>query len=130
MEVVAVAGVAVVAAFLSVLLKQHRPELAMGIGLVAGTGILMLLLRYAIPMVDQLREMLSKSGVSGEYVTVLFKALGVCLLTQLASDTCKDAGEQALASKAELAGKISLLVLALPLFQKLADLALSLIRYE
>ena len=35
----------------------------------------------------------------GEYGLILFKALGICLITQLASDACRDAGEAALASK-------------------------------
>lgn len=63
----------------------------------------------------------------GEYGLILFKALGICLITQLASDACRDAGEAALASKADLAGKVTLLVLALPLFQKIGELAVSLI---
>ena len=45
----------------------------------------------------------------------------------MASDACRDAGEAALASKADLAGKVTLLVLALPLFQKIGELAVSLI---
>lgn len=45
-------------------------------------------------------------------------------------DACKDAGESALASKAELAGKLMLLMLALPLFEKIAQLAASLINGE
>ena len=48
------------------------------------------------------------------------------VLTQLAADACKDAGESALASKAELAGKVGLIMLSLPLFQKIAELAVSL----
>ena len=57
----------------------------------------------------------------------MFKALGICLLSQLAADACRDAGENAMAEKAELAGKVFLLLLALPLFEKIAELALTLI---
>ena len=57
----------------------------------------------------------------------MFKTLGICFLAQFAADSCRDAGESALASKVELAGKISILVLSLPLFEDIAQTALGLI---
>jgi len=50
------------------------------------------------------------------------RAAGVCLVTQLTADTCRDAGESSLASKAELAGRFLLLVMALPLFERILTL--------
>ena len=55
------------------------------------------------------------------------KTLGICFLTQFAVDSCKDAGESALASKVELAGKVTVVVMALPLFQSIASTAVSLV---
>lgn len=127
MELTAIAGVVVVAAFLAVLLRQQRPEQAMAIGLLAGIGVLVLVLTKALPTISSIKEMLDSSSLPGDYGVILFKALGICLLTQLAADTCRDAGETALAGKAELAGKVGLVMLSLPLFQKIADLAISLI---
>ena len=66
-------------------------------------------------------------GISGEYGVILLKTLGVCFLTQLSADSCRDAGEGALAAKVELAGKLFIVILALPLFQQIAGSALSLI---
>ena len=48
------------------------------------------------------------------------------MLAQLSADACRDAGETALAEKAELAGKVFLLLIALPLFEKVAELAVRL----
>ena len=123
-----VVSAAVVAAFLTVVLRRYLPEQALAVGLIGGVVILAVAGISAMPVLDEIRALLSDGGVSGEYVTVLFKALGVSLLTQLAADACRDAGEQGLAAKAEFAGKIAMLVLALPLFGKVGDIALSLIR--
>ncbi len=127
MEIMAIAGVVVIAAFLAVLLRQQRPEQAMAVGLLAGIGILALVLTKAVPVFSTLQDLLGTAALPEEYGQVLFKALGICLLTQLATDACKDAGESALAAKAELAGKLFLLMLALPLFEKIAEIAVSLI---
>ena len=47
-------------------------------------------------------------------------------LTQLTADTCRDAGETALAAKAELVGRVLLLAVAVPLFQDLLTLVTAL----
>lgn len=122
-----IAGVVVVAAFLAVILRQQRPEQALAVSLAAGLGILALVVSKALPVIGSLRELLEGAALPAEYGAILFKALGICLLTQLAADACRDAGEAALASKAELAGKLLLLTLALPLFEKIAQTAASLI---
>ena len=79
------------------------------------------------PAIKEITTLLSGVGLSEKYGIILFKSLGVCFLAQFAADSCRDAGENALASKVELAGKISILVLSLPLFEEIAQTALGLI---
>ena len=122
-----IAAVAVIAAFLAVMLRRTHPEQAMAVTLMAGIAVLAVVLGQVLPLLEDVRDMLEQSGLSRDYTRVLFKSLGVCLITQLAADACRDAGEQGMAAKAELAGKWMLLALALPLFKSVADIALALI---
>ena len=115
----------VVAALLVVLLRDLRPEQGMLLRVVAGAVVLAAVLSQLSPLISSLQRMLSMSSLSWEYSSLLFKGLGICLLTQTAADTCRDAGETALAGKAELSGKITLLLLSVPLFAKVAELAIS-----
>lgn len=128
MELTTILSMLLIAAFLTVLLRRYRPELAMGVGIVAGTIALLAVLKTATPAVSQLQALLDGAALPQAYTAILFKALGICLLTQLTADACRDAGESALAAKAELAGKLLLLVLSLPLFEKITSLALSLLQ--
>lgn len=128
MELTTILSMLLIAAFLSVLLRRYRPELAMGVGIVAGAIALLAVLKTAAPAVSQLQALLDGAALPQAYTAILFKALGICLLTQLTADACRDAGESALAAKAELAGKLLLLVLSLPLFEKITSLALSLLQ--
>lgn len=127
MEVTGYLAAAVMAAFLAVVLRRYAPEQGLAVGLIAGVLILLAAFSGSLPVLRELEALLSRSGLSNEYVSVLLKALGVCLLTQLASDACRDAGEQGLSSKAELVGRLALLTLSLPLFRKVGELAVSLI---
>lgn len=128
MELTTILSMLLIAAFLTVLLRRYRPELAMGVGIVAGAIALLAVLKTAAPAVSQLQALLDGAALPQAYTAILFKALGICLLTQLTADACRDAGESALAAKAELAGKLLLLVLSLPLFEKITSLALSLLQ--
>ena len=127
-EMVAVGGLAVIAAFLAVVLKPQRPELALALTLLAGIGVTAAVLARVVPVLQTAQSLLDQAALSGETGKLLFKSLGICLLTQLTADVCRDAGENGLAAKTELAGKVTMLALALPLFEQVGALALQFIR--
>ncbi len=127
MEIGVCCGVLVIGAFLAVLLRQYRPELALGISVLSGCAVTAVLIAAMSEPLATATAWLRRGGVESETITLLLKALGVCLLTQLTADVCRDAGESALAARAELAGKAALLVLILPLFVQIVDLAVLLV---
>ena len=127
MEMTQVVGFAVVAVSLVLILRQSRPEL----GMLAALGSCLLLLGAALWGMDRLLqaagEMARQAGAEEESLQVLFRSLGICVITQLAADTCRDAGESAIASRVELAGRVAVLLCALPLVQQLLELAFVLV---
>ncbi len=126
MKMTAIVVLLLITACLNVVLRKYQPETALGVGIVAGVVVLAALLSQLLPVLNELREMLDEAALPHTYVDILFKALGICLLTQFSADACRDAGETALGAKAELVGKVMLMILALPLFREITRLALSL----
>lgn len=110
-----VSGVA--AAMLSLVLRHYRGEFSMVISLCCGMGLLGACCLMAAPVITQLEEMAQEAGIGGEYMTILLKATGITYLGQFACDVCKDAGEQAIGQKIELASRIGVLLLSMPLYQ-------------
>lgn len=121
-----VIGFCFCAAALSVLLRQYRPEHSLLLSIGCGVGILIWLLEELAPLAEQIRR-LSSMAFSGEASEILLRSLGICLITQIACDTCRDAGEGAIASRLETAGKAAMLLLAAPMFTQLLEQALALI---
>ena len=76
-----------------------------------------------IPVTEKISGLCSGIPSGSEYLAILFKGLGISYLTQLASDICRDSGESSLAVQTETAGKTALLIIALPLFEKVSELA-------
>lgn len=127
MNIIAIAGTAVVAAILAAMLKRYHQEYSVILSIAAGVIILFEIFANISPAIKQIGTLLSSAGISSEYAVILFKALGICFLAQFAADSCRDAGESALASKVELAGKIAIVILSLPLFEGIANTAVGLI---
>lgn len=127
MNVMAVAGIALCAAVIAAMLRRYHQEYAILVSIAAGIVILTAVLAAAVPAIRQVNALLTAADIPAQYAVILLKALGICFLAQFAADSCRDAGESALASKLELAGKIAIVILALPLFQKIAQTAVGLI---
>ena len=77
--------------------------------------------------VEELAGIFQKSNLDNSVFKAVLKALGLCYITNFASDTCRDFGQTSLASKVELAGKISIVILTLPLINSILSVALELI---
>ena len=127
MNITALVGVGLVAAVLSIILRQYNKEFGFYIPLAAGIIILTAVITAMRPALDTVNNLMTAAGMNNIYGQTLLKGLAVCYLTQLATDTCKDAGETAIAGKLELSGKIAIVLLSLPLFHSLVELITGLI---
>lgn len=119
---VAAVGVLLCAAVLATVLRAQRPELALGLSIVAGMLVVGVLLKQLTPLLASLRRMLTVGGLSDSVLAVVLRAAGVCFVTQWAADTCRDVGQTALAGKAELTGRVLLLLMTVPLFEQVLAL--------
>lgn len=127
MDMITVTGMAVITVALGTVLKQKNPEYALMLSLLTGVLIIGMMLTAAVPLFERITALLSASGAKAEYVEILFKALGLCFITQIACDSCRDLGETAVAAKVETAGKIAVLLISLPLFERILSIVGSLI---
>ena len=126
MDFLKIAALAVSAAVLTLVIRRLRPELGLTLSLAAGALVMLLALPTLGQLISGLSALAATGGVSDRYMAQLLKVAGVSLLMDFAAQTCRDAGEEGLAMKAELAGRVMLLSLALPSMQTLLTQILSL----
>ena len=118
MWIIAAAAAGLVGTVLALILGQYRPEFRMLVTAAATLLLMAMVLEQLSPVLEQLRSTMELTGLTGDYAAILFKAVGICLLTQLAGDVCRDSGESSIASKIELAGRAAILLTAMPLIQE------------
>ncbi len=119
-----VVGAGLCALVALLLLRELRRELAplflLGFTVVLLTSLLGRL-GDAFAFVKECTE-----GTGGERLVTVLKALGITYLSSLAAELCRSAGEGGLAGLMEMAGKAELLLLCIPLFRSVLEMALSL----
>lgn len=125
-NIAAVVGLALTATILCKLMDKYDKVYSVFIAIGATAAIMLLLFVSISPITVAVSSLFSRSGLDSGYLAVLIKALGICYITQFAYDICKDSGENAIATQIELAGKIALLLLALPLLNTLVETVLHL----
>jgi stage III sporulation protein AD len=128
MNILSIVGLAITASVLAVLIKKYKPDQGIVISIAATVLIFSILIPKLQPAFSEISKLLSGANINNEYMTVLIKSLGVCFVAQLASDICRDANETAIATNVEMAGKIAVLLIALPLFGEIADLVVNLMK--
>lgn len=126
MDFMKIAAVAVCAAIMALMLRRMRPEAGGVLALAAGVMVMLLALPTVAQLIGGLAGLAQSGGVSDGYLLQLLKVAGISLLMDFAAQTCRDAGEDGLAMKTELAGRVMLLSLALPFMQTLLGHILSL----
>lgn len=127
MDITSLVGLAVLSAVLCVIVRQMKPELALGVSIACGVILMGAVISMLAPSVELISQLTESAGLDGGYSRTLFKALAVCYISQLGSDCCRDAGESAIASKIELAGKAAVVVISLPVFSSLAEMVTELL---
>ncbi|MCY6354070.1 stage III sporulation protein AD [Clostridium sp. ZS2-4] len=115
MEIIKVVGFAFVALSIVLVVKHRRSDLAVHISLAAGILIFIFMIDKVTSVLQLLQELALKANIDFIYLNIVFKILGIAYLASFCSEICKDAGESSLASKVEFAGKILILVLAIPI---------------
>ena len=118
------AGFAVCAALVALILRRLRPEAGWGVSL--GAVVLLAALPALSALVRGIASLSAMSGLDDSFMQQLLKIAGLSLLLDFAAQTCRDAQEEALALKVEFAGRVLLLSSALPVLQALLSQLVSL----
>ncbi len=109
----------VASAILAVLLRQYVREQSLFISIAACVAVTGALFGMLTPVLGDIRDIFLDSGLPESYISLVFKATAICLITQITSDLCRDSGETAIASAAELWGRGAVTFITLPLVRTL-----------
>lgn len=115
MNIVTVAALAVCISVLAMCVKEIKPEVGQLISIAASVVLVMYIIPYASDCLEAVKEFSQYSKATSEFIGPILKITGIAYITQIGSELCIDANEKALASRVEMAGKIAICILTIPI---------------
>jgi len=126
-EIVRIALIGIVSGVLIVAVKQKQPEMGMQISIVAGLIIFIYVLDYLVTAVEYIRDIVGRYDIPYEGITIVLKIIGIAYICEFAVQVLADTGEEAIASKVELAGRVLIIVLSLPVITSFLNMVLQML---
>ena len=93
--------------------------------LIVTLGIIITLAASAL---GELFSVLGSNGETEKYANIILRALGVALLGHFASLICRETGSESLSFGIELAAKIEIFVLCIPLIREIMSCAIAILK--
>lgn len=115
MEIAQVVGFGVIAAVIIIFIRQSRPDIAQLLSIAVGVVIVIYLLGYLNLIVDIITDLALEAEINTVFLRTLLRVIGVAYIAEFGAQVCRDAGEGSIAMKIELAGKLIILVMAIPI---------------
>ncbi len=127
MTIFKVIGFGIIAVSLIIILKQQKQEIAL-LCVVASSVIMLTFifddLKNVISLIDKL---VVDSAIDSSFLKIILKVIGISYMVEFGKDICKDAGESAIANKIEMAGKVIIVSLSIPVIASLLDIVAELV---
>jgi stage III sporulation protein AD len=115
MDILQIVGLGLVATFLTLVVKEQKPIFALIVAMVTGIIIFLYLIGKISEVIQVLERMAVQANVNLVYLETVLKIIGIAYVAEFGAQVTRDAGQGAIASKIELAGKVLILVMAIPI---------------
>lgn len=114
------AAAVLLAVVMMLMLRRH--EIGVLLGIVVCVMALMAAVEYLQPVRELLDSLKTLGELDGELITVLLKAVGISLVTEISCMVCADSGNASLGKALQFLGTAVVLWMSIPLFTALLDL--------
>lgn len=121
MDVIRLVGFSMFALFLILTVKEQRKDIALVLSIATGVGLLLFSITKISAIVEMLDDLILKSGINKEFFIIILKVTGISYIIEFGRNICIDAGENSVANKLEIAGKVIVISLSLPLISALVN---------
>lgn len=121
MIITKIVGFGILASIIAVILKEQTKEISLIVIIASTIMLLFVSLNYIKPIVSLITNIVSTSSIDNAYIVVILKIIGISYMIEFGKDICLDAGQNAIANKMEIAGKVIIVSLSLPIIASILE---------
>lgn len=122
-----IVGLGLIATILILVLKEQKPLFAFLLAMCTGIIIFLYLVEKIGGIISVLQELAESSGVNMVYLKTILKIIGIAYIAEFGAQIVRDAGQESIASKIELAGKVLIMVSAVPIISVIIETIMKLL---
>ncbi|MCK9222858.1 MAG: stage III sporulation protein AD [Limnochordia bacterium] len=122
-----VIGLGVVVTLLMTFFKKQSSEYAVAANVAVVLVIFLFMLQPLGQVIELFRQLSHTAQMSDLYLGIVIRAIAMAYLAGLGAQVSKDAGSESIAGMIELAGKVMILILALPVVAGILDAILGIL---
>ncbi|WP_027417579.1 stage III sporulation protein AD [Aneurinibacillus terranovensis] len=121
MEIIQIVGLGIVATILALIVKEQKPIFAFMLATFTGVIIFLFLIGKISDVIRVLERMAMQANLNMVYLDTILKIIGIAYIAEFGAQVTRDAGQGTIASKIELAGKVLILVMAIPILSVIIE---------
>ncbi|MBE5945626.1 MAG: stage III sporulation protein AD [Lachnospiraceae bacterium] len=121
MDVGVIMALLVVAVMLALSLKSRSPEISSLVSVAICIVVIGLCITRISAIIDLVHRLTEYISIDSTYIMILLKLIGIAYLCEFACGISKDAGYSAIASQIELLGKLTMLMVSVPVLLKVIE---------
>lgn len=126
-EIVQIVGLGLIATFLVLVLQEQKPAFAFLLTVFVGAIIVLFLVGQIERIIAMLERLAGSANLNMIYVETILKIIGIAYIAEFGAQISRDAGQGAIASKIELAGKVLILLMAIPIITAIIQTVIGLL---
>lgn len=112
----------IVTVLLAVVLKKYNSMYSVLISLAGCVFVFLMIAEDFFSIVSKVSSLAYDFSYTYSYIKLMIKTLGICIITQIVSDMCIDAGEKAMSTIVETGAKVTIIAMMMPLFETLINI--------
>ncbi|WP_068671911.1 stage III sporulation protein AD [Oceanobacillus sp. Castelsardo] len=125
MDILQVVLLGVVASILYLILKDTNSSFAFFIILITGIIIFFAIIQQILIIFELIQNLGRNANIDGLYMETILKIIGIAYIAELGANLTKEAGLSAVAKNIELAGKVFIILLAVPIITAVVEAILN-----
>ena len=122
MDIFKIAAIGLCGVVVASMVKGYKPEFATYIVIATVMVIFIMILHKLTAVFEYLGSIYNQITYGKSFFPIILKVLAVAYISDFTAQICKDSGETAIAGKVELAGKVMIFYLAIPVIMAVMDL--------
>lgn len=127
MEIFKIVSIGIVSTVLAIVLKNQKTGFEIYLVLITSILFLVFIFSKLQSIVELINKLIDSTEINREYITIILKVVGISYMVEFGRNICMDAGQSAIASKIEIAGKVIIVSLSIPVITSLVDLVATIV---